>query len=76
MSTSETEPRLLTVPQVAARLRVSRPTVYRRIWDGSLPAVRVGNSATSPLRVPTDELNTWLDKSRAPVGPASPVSAA
>jgi excisionase family DNA binding protein len=61
MSTSETaESRLLKVPEVAARLRVSRLTVYRRIWDGTLSAVRVGNSAPSPLRMPADELDAWL----------------
>jgi excisionase family DNA binding protein len=72
---AETEPHPLTVPEVAARLRVSKPTVYRRIWDGILPAVRVGNSPTSPLRIPSDELEAWLDESRAACGPANPVSA-
>jgi excisionase family DNA binding protein len=66
MTTSETEQRLLTVPEVAAQLRVSKLTVYRRIWDGTLPAVRIGKSATAPLRVPADKLDTWLFAEKEP----------
>ena len=53
------ETRLLTVPEVAERLRVSRPTVYRRIAEGSLPAVRLGDGF-GPLRVDARELDDWL----------------
>jgi excisionase family DNA binding protein len=54
------------VPEVAAQLRVSKLTVYRRIWDGTLPAVRIGKSATAPLRVPADKLDTWLFAEKEP----------
>jgi len=43
---------LLTVGEVAARLRVSRATVYRLVRLGTLPALRVSNS----IRVPRDAL--------------------
>ena len=58
MTTTAT-PRLLTVAEAAERLRVSKPTIYRRIGDGTLPAVRLGN-AFGPLRILEDELEAWL----------------
>jgi excisionase family DNA binding protein len=38
------------VPEIAADLRVSKMTVYRLVWDGELPAIRVGRS----IRVPRE----------------------
>jgi excisionase family DNA binding protein len=35
---------LLTVADVARRLRISKATVYRLVAEGKLPHVRVGNS--------------------------------
>jgi excisionase family DNA binding protein len=49
---------LLTVAETARRLNVSKPTVYRRIYEGQIPAVRIGEPG--PLRVPADELEQWL----------------
>ncbi|MEO5576785.1 MAG: helix-turn-helix domain-containing protein [Gaiellaceae bacterium] len=51
-------PALLTPAQVANRLGVSRVTVYRRVWDGSLPAFRVGE--TGPLRFEADAVERLL----------------
>jgi len=48
MQTVET-PALLSPAEVARRLGVGRMTVYRRIADGSLPAVRISGE-TGPLR--------------------------
>jgi excisionase family DNA binding protein len=39
-------------------LGLHRNTVYRRISDGSLPAVRLGEHG--PLRVDAAELEDWL----------------
>jgi excisionase family DNA binding protein len=50
---------LLTVAQVARRLNVSKPTVYRRIYEGRLPALRIGEDV-GPLRVDEAELKRWL----------------
>jgi excisionase family DNA binding protein len=41
--------RLLTVHEVAVRLRVSRATVYRLVAEGRIPAVRISSGA---IRVP------------------------
>jgi excisionase family DNA binding protein len=57
------ESNLLSVAQVARRLNVSKPTVYRRIWEGQIPALRIGEEI-GPLRVPADELADWLDERR------------
>jgi len=55
LSTTETS-RLLTIPETADRLRVSRVTVYRLISSGQLPALKVGGA----LRVDENELREWL----------------
>jgi excisionase family DNA binding protein len=51
---------LLTVNQVAARLQLSKWSVYRRVADGQIPALKLGSDVRSPLRVPEDELASWL----------------
>ena len=48
----ETPGPLLTVAEVAVRLRVSRATIYRLVRAGALPALRISNS----IRVPTSSL--------------------
>jgi excisionase family DNA binding protein len=48
---------LLTVPEVAAHLGVSRQHVYRLISEGRLPAVRLSERR---LRVPRPALEAWL----------------
>ena len=49
----------LTIAEVAARMRVSKMTVYRLVHGGELPAVRVGRS----FRVTEDDVNEYLRKS-------------
>src|SRR5215218_9408678 len=56
--TAET-PALLKVGEAAARCRVSRPTMYRLVSRGVVPAVRVG-LGRGPIRIPADELEAWL----------------
>jgi len=46
----------LTVQDVAKELRVARMTVYRRIHEGTLPAIRVGRS----LRVSEEALDAYV----------------
>lgn len=47
---------LLTVAEVAARMRVSKMTVYRLIHSGDLPALRVGRSFRVPAKAASDYL--------------------
>jgi excisionase family DNA binding protein len=42
-------PEYLTVAEVSSLFRVSMPTVYRRVADGQLPAVRIGATIRIPL---------------------------
>lgn len=48
--------RLLTVRETAELLRLTTPTIYRRIKLGTLPHVRIGTS----YRVPADELEALI----------------
>jgi excisionase family DNA binding protein len=48
----------LTVAEVAARMRVSKMTVYRLVHGGELPDVRVGRSFQVPRRAVDDHLRT------------------
>jgi excisionase family DNA binding protein len=47
---------LLTVRDVAARLGVSRATVYKLCEEGALPHIRISNS----IRVAPDALEAYL----------------
>ena len=60
---------LLTVDEVAERLRISKSSVYRRIEAGELPAVRLGTRARAPLRVHARELEHWLEATSERAGP-------
>ncbi len=60
MST-ETEPRLLTVREVAEVMRVSNMTVYRLIRSGELGATRVGRS----YRIWENDVRSYLRRGRA-----------
>ena len=52
--------RLLTVDEVAARLRLSPQTVYRRIDAGELEAVQLGRGPKAPLRVRVGAVDQFL----------------
>jgi excisionase family DNA binding protein len=52
----------LTVAEVAARMRVSKMTVYRLVHGGELPAARVGRSVRVPRRAVESHLrDAWSD---------------
>ena len=55
-------PVLLTIAEVAARMGISKPAVYRRIAGGELRAIRITSRA---MRVLEADLQAYLD----PVGP-------
>lgn len=51
---------LLTVAEVADRLRISRQTVRRRVATGELRAVRVGHQRGAPVRIEPSAVNDML----------------
>lgn len=53
------DPKFLTIAEVATVMRVSKMTVYRLVHGGELPAVRVGRS----FRVTQDAVDDYLRKS-------------
>jgi excisionase family DNA binding protein len=59
VTTSERKSEWLSVREVAEELRCSEPTVWRRIREGQLPAVRLGGRG-SALRIPRAGLQAWL----------------
>jgi excisionase family DNA binding protein len=59
MATDVQAPQLLTVREVADRLKLSEKSVRRRIASGELPAVRLGGRGT-PLRVDERELDQYV----------------
>jgi prophage regulatory protein len=67
MDTDVRAPQLLTVREVADRLKLSEKSVRRRIASGELPAVRLGGRGTQ-LRVDERELDQYVygDAARAP----------
>jgi excisionase family DNA binding protein len=59
MATDVQAPQLLTVREVADRLKLSEKSVRRRIAGGELPAVRLGGRGTQ-LRVDERELDEYV----------------
>ena len=55
-----TRPRLLTVGEVALRLRQSERTVRDKIASGALPAIKIGTGPRAPIRVDAAKLERWL----------------
>ncbi len=50
---------LLTVPETAKLLRISRNLAYELVARGELPAVRLGRV----IRIPRGALNDWVKAS-------------
>ncbi len=74
MSSSEANPEpvlLLTVPEAAQLLRISRGLCYELIQRGELPALRLGRV----IRVPRLGLEQWIERRAGlPSGPPEAVS--
>jgi excisionase family DNA binding protein len=59
MATDTQETRYLSVAEVALRLGVSAHTVRRKVAEGQLKAVRLGEPPAS-IRISSRELEGWL----------------
>jgi excisionase family DNA binding protein len=57
-TTTPEEEALLTVPEAASLLRVSRALAYRMVATGEIPSVRIGQRV---VRIRRDQLDRWLD---------------
>jgi excisionase family DNA binding protein len=52
------EPDVLTVDEAAKRMRVSRMTAYRAVWDGLIPHHRINGR----ILIPRKQFERWLAK--------------
>ena len=50
----------ISVKDVAARLGVSKMTIYRMVHSGEIPSIRVGRS----FRIPKTAFQAWLEQQR------------
>jgi excisionase family DNA binding protein len=72
--TGAPEPRLLTAPQVAERLSVSRRYVYQLMNRGELAYIelpRSPGSAWSGRRIRESEVSAFMDRNEQPATPAA-----
>ena len=60
MTPTATEPTALSVADVAARVGLSKQSVYREVEDGRLRAVRIRGR----LLVPADAVAEWLQANK------------
>jgi excisionase family DNA binding protein len=58
---------LVTVPEAAALLRLSRATIYRMLARGDLPSVKQG----AARRIPRTALEAWVARHSAASTPCS-----
>lgn len=58
-----TEPAYLSVAATARTLGLSEATVYRRVWDGSLPVLRL--SEHGAIRIPVSGLDEFARPSES-----------
>jgi len=66
------EQRLLTVDEVAIRIRQSPRSVRDKISRGELPAIKIGVGPRAPIRIDADEFERWLFAATAPARAAPP----
>ena len=58
---NEELPELLTRKEACARLRISMPTLNRRIQSGALRIVKLGTAGNSPVRIRSADLDAYID---------------
>lgn len=55
---------LLTVPEVAAMLRLNEQTVRKWLRDGTLPGYRLGSNRKAGWRIRRSEVEAYLEAHR------------
>ena len=60
------EPAYLSVSEAARLLDLSEKTVYRRVWDGSLPVLRL--SENGAIRIPRTAVESPASSAAHPSG--------
>ncbi|MHA1304110.1 MAG: helix-turn-helix domain-containing protein [Candidatus Heimdallarchaeaceae archaeon] len=55
---------LLTLEELAKYLKISKPTLYKMVEKGKIPALKIANQ----WRFKKDDINRWLEKQRKSKG--------
>jgi excisionase family DNA binding protein len=56
MKSKEDFPEILTLPELAKYLRVTRQTIYNLLWEKKIPALRVGRH----WRFRKSDIDKWV----------------
>ena len=51
---------LLTLEELATYLKISKPTLYKMVENGKIPALKIANR----WRFKKDDINRWVEKQR------------
>ncbi len=51
---------LLTLEELASYLKISKPTLYKMVENGKIPALKIANR----WRFKKDDINRWVEKHR------------
>jgi len=51
---------LLTLEELASYLKISKPTLYKMVENGKIPALKIANR----WRFKKDDINRWVEKQR------------
>ncbi|MCL0073089.1 helix-turn-helix domain-containing protein [Dehalococcoidia bacterium] len=55
---------LFTLEELARYLKISKPTLYKMVEKGKIPALKIANQ----WRFKKDDINGWLEKQRKSKG--------
>jgi len=62
MSRKKKEEELLTIHEVAKRLKLSYITVWRWTREGRIKTIKFGQGKKAPVRIPESELKKFLEE--------------
>jgi excisionase family DNA binding protein len=64
MTRKKGEEKLLTIHEVAKRLKLSYITVWRWTREGRIKTIKLGQGKKSPVRIPESGLKKFLEEHR------------